>query len=202
MTRAAQGLSKKRKPVVLSTEPVAGRGSGSYLSLYTDLSKICTAFPTSRSFSGKGSNCTFRRLRKEHVWKVQDHRAGSWYIISSKFPRLVAAPAQRQITKEENFLGGTFSSQCLPPFYLVPCNHWEKQLQRLPPTKKILHPTPFVQSKLHNQGRNFPTFLGENPIERDDMPPSTYQIRAVAEPPIELARSWTDVFAEGGRRRT
>ena len=110
MTRAVQGLTKKRKPVVLSTAPVAGRGSGPYLSLYTDLSKICTALPTSKSFSGKGSNCTFRRLRKENVWKVQDHRAGSWYIISSKFPRLVAAPAQRQITKEENLLGRIYFS--------------------------------------------------------------------------------------------
>lgn len=70
MTRAVQGLGKKREPTAPSTELMTGRGSGAYLSLYTDLSKICTAFPSSSSFSGKGSNCTFRRLRKENVWKV------------------------------------------------------------------------------------------------------------------------------------
>lgn len=87
-----------------------------------------------------------------------------------------------------------FTSQRSPPFYLIPCNHWEKQLQRFPPTKKILHPSPLVRSKLHNQGRDSSTLLGETLIEGDDMPQHTQKSRGRTT--VELAHSPIDVFAE------
>jgi hypothetical protein len=65
-----RACARKRKHTELSTRLWLTKGLASYLSLYTDLSKICMGFLACKSFSGKGSSCTFRRLIKENVWNV------------------------------------------------------------------------------------------------------------------------------------
>lgn len=108
MTTAVQGLRKKRKPVVLSTEPVAAAEAGIYLSLYTDL-KDLYCLPNLQEFLREGLQPGLQAAQER---KCLEGVGPSYWLLVHHIQQVskTGGSAARGTTKEENFLGGTFSS--------------------------------------------------------------------------------------------
>lgn len=120
MTTAVQGLGKKRKPVVLSTEPVAGRGWIYSVAVHRPL-KICTAFLNLQEFLREGLQLYFQAAQeRKNVWKGCRTIASLLVHHIQQVSKTGGSVGLEANYKRGEFPGGTFSSQRFyHPFYLV-----------------------------------------------------------------------------------